>query len=276
MRPLTVFAFDQSRLRGVALLILAVAVWHRPDNSQAQAVLSASQTAGPSTPPAQERGTPWRQLTRSQQAALKPLDREWSGIDATQKQKWLGIATRFPNLTPPEQARIQERMGEWVRLSAQQRGITRMNYQEAKQVPPQDRQARWTAYQALSPEQKQQLATRALAAPAPAFDPSRRTAPVSEPGLSGEPLQAKSNIVRKPALTGPPLKSIAPSVVQARPGATTTLVTTRPAPPSHQQPGLPKIAATPEFVDKATLLPQKGPQGAGPRPPAPWPGNVEN
>ena len=48
-------------------------------------------------------------------------------------------------------------------------------------------------------------------------------------------------------------------------GATTTLITKRPTPPSHQQTGLPKIAATPEFVNKATLLPQRGPQGAATR-----------
>jgi hypothetical protein len=54
--------------------------------------------------------------------------------------------------------------------------------------------------------------------------------------------------------------------VQAGPGATTTLVTRRPTPPAHQQTGLPKIAATPEFVNKSTLLPQRGPQGAAVRP----------
>jgi hypothetical protein len=55
-------------------------------------------------------------------------------------------------------------------------------------------------------------------------------------------------------------------VIQAAPGATTTLVTRRPTPPAHQQAGLPKIAATPEFVNKSTLLPQRGPQGAAVRP----------
>ena len=66
----------------------------------------------------------------------------------------------------------------------------------------------------------------------------------------------------------PPARSVAPSVVPARPGATTTTVTTPAAPPLHHQPGLPKIAATPGFVDPATLLPQRGPQGAAVRAPA--------
>ncbi|MEO8836960.1 MAG: hypothetical protein ABI364_09500, partial [Caldimonas sp.] len=49
---------------------------------------------------------------------------------------------------------------------------------------------------------------------------------------------------------------------QARPGATTTLITRRPAPPPHQQTGMPKIATTPEFVNRSTLLPRRGPQAA--------------
>ncbi|TXC65911.1 hypothetical protein FSC37_07780 [Piscinibacter aquaticus] len=50
--------------------------------------------------------------------------------------------------------------------------------------------------------------------------------------------------------------------MQAAPGATTSLISKRPTPPAHQQPGLPKIAASPGFVDKQTLLPQRGAQGA--------------
>ncbi|HJW11610.1 MAG TPA: hypothetical protein VJ598_07480, partial [Albitalea sp.] len=76
--------------------------------------------------------------------------------------------------------------------------------------------------------------------------------------------QAKSNIVPNPAFAARP-KPIAPSVVQAQPGATTTLISKRATPPAHQQTGLPKIAATPEFVDKTTLLPQRGAQGAAAR-----------
>jgi hypothetical protein len=73
--------------------------------------------------------------------------------------------------------------------------------------------------------------------------------------------QTKSNIVPNPGLAAPP-KPVAPTVVQAKPGATTSLMSDRRAPPSHQQTGLPKIAATPGFVDSTTLLPKRGPQGA--------------
>jgi Protein of unknown function (DUF3106) len=192
-----------------------------------------------------------------EQAALKPLEREWTAISAPQKQKWLELSARFPKMTPAEQARVQERMSEWARLSPQQRGQARLNFQEAKKVPTEDRQARWDAYQALSPEQKQQLATRA--APAASAGAAART---DRPGRDGP--QAKSNIVPNPA-SAAQRTAIAPTVVQAGPGATTTPVTKRPTPPSHQQTGMPKIAATPEYVDKATLLPQRGPQGAATR-----------
>ncbi|HEY6355869.1 MAG TPA: hypothetical protein VIY30_15385, partial [Burkholderiaceae bacterium] len=67
------------------------------------------------------------------------------------------------------------------------------------------------------------------------------------------------------SLTAAPVKPVAPTVVQAAPGATTTLVTRQPAPPAHQQAGMPKIAATPGFVDRNTLLPQRGAQSAGVR-----------
>jgi hypothetical protein len=55
---------------------------------------------------------------------------------------------------------------------------------------------------------------------------------------------------------------VSPTVVQRGAGATTNLVSKPAAPPLHQQAGLPKVAATPGFVDRATLLPQRGAQGA--------------
>jgi hypothetical protein len=58
---------------------------------------------------------------------------------------------------------------------------------------------------------------------------------------------------------------VAPTVIQAKPGATTTTLTTPAKPPLHHQPGLPKIVATPAFVDPTTLLPRRGPQAAAMR-----------
>ena len=245
-----------------ALAVATLMVLAAPSLSNAQAPGVAK-----SMPRAAEQGERWSELKPAQQSVLKPLERQWLGMDPRSKQKWLELSARFPKLTPAEQARVQERMADWTRLTPSQRGEARMNYQEAKQLPAQDRQARWKAYEALSPEQKEQLAAKA----APSTDAvrkgnvnsARNDSKSDKTGRDSGP-QAKSNIVPNPAFASPP-RTIGPTVVQARPGATTTLITKRPTPPGHQQTGLPKIAGTPEFVNEATLLPQRGPQGAATR-----------
>lgn len=203
-----------------------------------------------------EDGVRWGALSPAHQAVLKPLQQQWAEIDAPRKQKWIEIAGRFPSMPPAEQARVQARMSEWSRLTPSQRRDARMNYQAARQVPAENRQSRWEAYQALPPEQRRQLA-----APVPPA-PERRT-PSARPSVTDTP-QAKSNIVPNPSHSAAP-RPVAPTIVQAKPGATTSLMGSKPVPPAHQQTGMPKIAATPGFVDKATLLPQRGPQGAAVR-----------
>ena len=214
-----------------------------------------------------EEGPRWQKLRPAQRDALKPLQQEWAGIDASSKQKWIQLADRMPDMHADERSRVQDRMSDWAKLTPAERGQARLRYQEAKQVPPSDRRSRWDDYQALPPEQKNELAARAAAARRIPSTVQRG----EEVGLgrndrsSRDGPQAKSNIVPNPAYSAPP-RPIGPTVIQAAPGATTTLITRRPTPPAHQQTGLPKIAATPEFVNKSTLLPQRGPQGAAVRP----------
>ena len=194
-----------------------------------------------------ESGPRWQELTPSQRSALKPLEREWSSIDSSGKHKWLEIAARYPSLAPAEQQRISGRMAEWVKMSPSQRSQARLNYQSARQLTPEERKARWQDYQALTPEQRSRLAARAAPGAAPlgrSADGARRGPPASR-----DAVQSKSNIVPNPSYAGPP-RPVGPSVVQGAPGATTSLISKRPTPPTHQQPGLPKIAATPGFVDK--------------------------
>jgi hypothetical protein len=209
-----------------------------------------------------EAGPRWSELNPTQRATLKPLERDWAGIDSDRKHKWMAIAERMPTMPADERSRIQARMTEWAAMSPQQRGQVRLNFQEAKQVAPADRRAQWEAYQSLTAEQKRQLAARAVPPP-PAAASRPNGGPRPERGEKNGAV-AKSNIVPNPAFAASP-KPVGPTVVQARPGATTTLISKVPAPPKHQQTGLPKIAATPEFVDKTTLLPQRGPQGAATR-----------
>ena len=212
-----------------------------------------------------EHGIRWQDLTPVQRGQLQSLERDWSSIDARQKQKWLELSTRMPGMSADERQRIQARMADWAKLTPDQRGQARLRFQEAKKLPAQDRQDRWDAYQSLSAEQKMQLAARASSA-ASSADSARKASSANahaDKWARGVP-QPKSNIVPNPAFAAPP-KPVATAVVQARPGATTTLITKLPAPPLHEHTGMPKIAATPEFVNKATLLPKRGPQAAASR-----------
>jgi hypothetical protein len=225
------------------------------------AALSAAQTARPTAPaaaatPAREEGVRWHALSPAQREALAPLERDWPGINATRKQKWMAVAARFKSLSPDERARITERMAEWAKLTPAERTQARLRFQETRQLPASDRSERWRAYQALPPEQRQQLAARAAsAASAPREAASRPARAIRDSK------EAKFNVVPNPALTQAP-RLVAPTIVQAGPGATTTVITRRPAPPPHQQTGMPKIAITPEFVNRSTLLPRRGPQAA--------------
>jgi hypothetical protein len=203
-----------------------------------------------------EEGVRWQALTPAQREALAPLERDWPGIDAPRKQKWIALAARFKTLSPEERARINERMVEWAKLTPAERGQARLHFEEARQLQVPDRSERWRAYQALPPEQRQELATRAATAASAPRDAA------SKPAKGGrDSKEAKFNVVPNPALAQAP-RPVAPTLVQAAPGATTTVITRRPAPPPHQQSGMPKIATTPEFVNRSTLLPKRGPQAA--------------
>lgn len=233
----------------------------------AGALMGAALAQGPAPPPKQpgttgSSGPTWQSLTPAQRSALAPLQTDWSSIDASRKAKWLEIAGRYKGLPPEDQQRLQARMTEWSRLSPAERGRARLTYQETKQLPAQDRQAQWQAYQALPESQRQELASRAKPE-APAAKASASNGK-SEPGPS-----TKRGAVSGTAQPTKPANSVGPTVVQAAPGATTTLVTRQPAPSPHQQTGMPKIAAPPGFVDSTTLLPKRGPQGAATRGPSP-------
>ncbi len=242
------------RLRGVLVCVLCAG----------SAAIGAQQPAAATLParaavPA-EAGPAWRELSASQKDFLRPLERDWGTIAAQHKRKWLELTARVPKMSPDERERIQTRMTDWAKLTPEQRGQARLRYQEARQVPLRDRQARWDAYQSLPDERKRLLAERASEA-------ARRPPPAREPVAPGA-IQSMAGAGAPPQLAARP-HPVAPTLVQARPGATTTSIIRPPEPPAHQQAGMPKIAATPDFVNKSTLLPRHGPQAASPRPASP-------
>ena len=124
---------------------------------------NASAAAHPSAPkssaPTSTRPL-WSELTPAQQVALKPLSVNWNDLSEGRKRKWLTMSTNYPNMSSTEQAKLHDRMTEWVTLSVQQRNQARLNFAQAKAISPAEKQAKWQAYQALSPEEKHKLATK--------------------------------------------------------------------------------------------------------------------
>ncbi|MES2959937.1 MAG: DUF3106 domain-containing protein [Pseudomonadota bacterium] len=197
----------------------------------------------------------WSRLSAAQRGVLAPLERDWKTISPGQQQKWAEVANRFPALPIEERGRVQQRLADWSRLSSQERASARLNFQEARQLSPQERQQQWDAYRALPADQRRALA-----------DNAERTRPSPNPkSQSNSEGAAKSSLVRSPAAV--PAQPVGPTVVRRGAGASTDLVSRPAKPPLHQQAGLPKVAATPGFVDSATLLPQRGAQGAAARAP---------
>lgn len=215
-------------------------------------------------------GPAWAELSASQKTVLRPLAGLWSQIDDVGRDKWVNVADRFPRLSPAEKQRVQERMSQWSRLPAQERGEARLRFQQTRQLTPDERQQKWAAYQALSPEDRKDLTRQAQRKAKPVLLADSATGPreakqaftakrPNAPGTSAK----KSNVVPNTlAGVSPATTSVTPTMVKAGTGATTSLVTQRPSSPLHQHAGLPKITATKGFVDPVTLLPKKGAQGA--------------
>lgn len=201
----------------------------------------------------------WQSLTPAQQTLLAPLAQDWAKLTASQRSKWLSATPMLATLQPAELARLQDRMRDWAALSPAERRDARVGFQVAKQLDADQRQAKWEAYQALPPEKRQELADKAAA---------RKQAQTVAPGPSAKPLAAapKSNIVpAAPKLVTP--TPVAASLIQARPGATTVLMTRTPALPSHHAAGEAKVVADPTLVDPKTLLPKslRAPSASAPR-----------
>jgi hypothetical protein len=209
----------------------------------------------------------WSSLSGAQRRALQPLAALWPTMESTNKQRWVNVANRFGSLSPVEQQRMQERMTQWSKLPAQQRGEARLRFQQTRQLSPEERQKKWASYQALSPEERSELAQQARRKQQPVVLSDNMAGPreLGQPSARrhrDNQATSKSNWVPGAAPNAPGPVAVAPSLIKAGRGATTSLVSQRPTPPLHQQAGLTKIAGNKGFVDPVTLLPRKGAQGA--------------
>lgn len=213
----------------------------------------------------------WHELAVGQKKVLMPLSQHWVEMDDASRAKWVNVADRFDKLSPAEKQRVQDRMTQWAKLPAQERGEARLRFQQTRQLSADQRQQKWAAYQALSPEDREDLTRQAKRAAKPVYLSDSTTGPreakqaysSKRRAASSDASSKKSNVAPSAATTAAPAQTLVrPTMVKAGTGATTSLVSQRPTPPQHQQTGLPKIAAGKGYVDPVTLLPKKGAQSA--------------
>ena len=148
----------------------------------------------------------WRELKPAEQIALTPLASTWDTMNVAQKRKWLALSQNYPKLSPDEQVKLHSRMSEWAALSPQQRTQARLNFGATQQLSPDDKKAKWEAYQALSPEEKSKLAARAAKPPS-----HRRGRQAGAGGQAGH--HPQTQVGRKTAARtrwSPPSRSPAP------------------------------------------------------------------
>ena len=236
-------------IRGTALATLVFACFALKLPLPAMASDSAAVAASPSK-------VAWSSLSAAEKQSLQPLQRDWASLSADRQKKWLEVAARMPIMSDEERSRVRERMAEWARMTPSQRAQARLQFQEFRQWPLEDRQARWEAYLALSETERAQLAKQANR------NGAAKPAGGVERDSSSTRSEPKTNVIATPNQVTLNKKSVAPTVVQIKPGASTQLISRIVSPPPHHQPGLPKIAATANFVDPQTLLPKRGPQAA--------------
>ena len=190
----------------------------------------------------------WAALTNDQRKLLAPLAADWNSLSPSQRAKWLNATPALATLPEPEMTRLHDRMRAWTQLTPTERLNARISFQVAKQVDANQREAKWEEYQALSPEKRKELADKAAA---------RRKAQATMPAPAAKPLATgpKSNIVpAAPRLVVP--VAVTGGLVQAKPGATTVLMTRKAHLPSHHMAGEAKVVADPSLVDPKTLLPK--------------------
>jgi hypothetical protein len=156
-------------LAGIAASMSALAQSPAPAPAAAS---SASVSSQPS----------WKELSATEQTALRPLAASWDTMSAGQKRKWQTVAQDFHKLPAPQQTTMHARMAQWSALSPQQRAAARINFAQNRELTdgltPEQRKVQWEAYQQLSPEEKRKLAESAQKAVIAGAAPAARPQPV--------------------------------------------------------------------------------------------------
>lgn len=206
-------------------------------------------------------GPGWETLNTPQKLALYPLADRWALLSSLQKRRWLALAQGFAALPADEQARLHERMTEWASLSAQQRNQARLNYAITNRLAPQDKRSQWNAYQALSEEEKRQLAARAAAK-------TQGAAPALRP-------VSPRKLAKVPAAINAPGNPANPPKVAPAPGATARIAAPGALPADSRPAESPDNAIAPAQLPAASAttpsvspLPESPPKPPAETPPA--------
>lgn len=181
-----------------------------------------AETSSPSliaTPPQPK----WSELTVQQKIVLAPLSDDWDSLEYFRQKKWLGIAVRFPEMTPEEQRRIQVQMQAWGKLTPEQRELARENFKTANQLPAEKKQElkqKWEEYSSLPEDEKEKLKQQAASKPVPKPGRPAATAP-----LLPAPA-AVANPVAPPSTPPTPLPAAPPATEASPPAVTPTVAET--------------------------------------------------
>ena len=157
-----------------------------------------------------------------QQQSLRPLAANWNGLSDAQKRKWLEVSKGYPNLSAADQAVMRSRMAEWVAMSPQQRAAARLNFGKAKELSNQltadEKKEKWQTYQALSPEEKAKLASKAAPKPAGAATAVKPVAPQKLAVTAKGTLPSPKVPPATPAVTptGDTLQNVTPPPIPAK------------------------------------------------------------
>lgn len=143
----------------------------------------------------------WAGLSNAQRQALKPLGPAWNSLGEGQRRKWIALSLNFEKMSPSEQQKLHQRMGEWVKLSARERSQARLNFAETERLVSDDKQAKWEAYQALSEDERRKLAEQAPRRPVPGVATAVR--PIPRQRLATMPV-APENQSTMPRITTAP------------------------------------------------------------------------
>src|ERR1700745_3911805 len=102
----------------------------------------------------------WAELNPQQKQILAPLAKDWDAMESFRRKKWLGIANRYPAMTPEQQQRVQVQMKPWANLTPEERNAARQKFKKQHTAPHEQREAKrqkWEEYKQLPESEKQKF-----------------------------------------------------------------------------------------------------------------------